>query len=72
MPNFFKFIHRSPNISEEHYPQTNPMSIRCPKNGERLQLDAERKCWVGASGGLRYPDMDGIPVLIADDAKAAD
>lgn len=47
-------------------------SIRCPKNGEPLRLDVDRKCWVGASGGLRYPDMDGIPVLIADDAKAAD
>lgn len=42
--------------------------LQCPKNREPLRLEAGR--WVGSAGGLSYPDMDGIPVLIAEDAKS--
>lgn len=45
--------------------------LRCPRNGGPLRLDAERGRWTGGAGGVSYPDLDGIPVLIAEDSKAA-
>ena len=44
--------------------------FRCPKNGEPLRLDPATGRWSGGAGGWSYPDLDGIPVLIAEDAKA--
>ncbi len=46
-------------------------SMRCPQTGEPLHLEPGRGGWVADKGRVSYPDMDGIPVLIASDAKAA-
>jgi hypothetical protein len=41
--------------------------LRCPVTGSRLRVD---EGWlVAETGGLRYPIRDGIPVLLAEEAK---
>ena len=41
--------------------------LRCPVTGSRLRLESG---WlVGETGGLRYPIREGIPVLLAEEAK---
>ena len=42
--------------------------LRSPVNGESVAFDPARKLWVETSGGRGFPDLRGIPVLIADDA----
>jgi uncharacterized protein YbaR (Trm112 family) len=39
----------------------------CPVTRSRLTQEGDEL--VGAVGGLRYPIRDGIPVLLADEAK---
>ena len=41
--------------------------LRCPVTGSRLRL--ESGFLVGEVGGLRYPIRDGVPVLLAEEAK---
>jgi uncharacterized protein len=43
--------------------------LRCPVTGGRLRFDAEHACLISDTGGLRYPVKDGIPVLLAEEAK---
>jgi uncharacterized protein YbaR (Trm112 family) len=41
--------------------------LRCPVTGSRLRLESG---WlIGETGGLRYPIREGIPVLLAEEAK---
>ena len=41
--------------------------FRCPRSKEKLEFDAEVSQWIG--GTWCYKDLDGIPVLVSDDAK---
>lgn len=41
--------------------------LRCPVTGSRLSL--HEGFLVAEVGGLRYPVRDGIPVLLAEEAK---
>jgi uncharacterized protein YbaR (Trm112 family) len=41
--------------------------LRCPVTGSKLSL--QDNCLVAEVGGLRYPVRDGIPVLLAEEAK---
>jgi uncharacterized protein YbaR (Trm112 family) len=43
--------------------------LRCPVTGGRLRFDADQSCLISDKGGLRYPVKDGIPVLLAEEAK---
>ena len=41
--------------------------VRCPVTRSRLRLEGD---WLVAEvGGLKYPVRDGIPVLLAEEAK---
>jgi uncharacterized protein YbaR (Trm112 family) len=41
--------------------------LRCPVTRGRLRLEGN---WlIGEVGGLRYPIRDGIPVLLAEEAR---
>ncbi len=41
--------------------------LRCPVTGSRLRLESG---WlIAETGGLRYPIREGIPVLLAEEAK---
>jgi ubiquinone/menaquinone biosynthesis C-methylase UbiE len=44
--------------------------LRSPIGGN-LTFDAARKCWTDTTSGKVFPDLDGIPVLIREDGKAA-
>jgi len=41
--------------------------LRCPVTGSRLRL--EQGWLIAETGGLRYPIREGIPVLLAEEAK---
>ncbi len=41
-----------------------------PKNRNDLRRDADKKHWVEANGQHAFPELNGIPVLIAEDAIA--
>lgn len=41
----------------------------CPVSGAQLQYDGERGELISAAAGLAYPVRDGIPVLLADEAR---
>jgi uncharacterized protein len=41
--------------------------LRCPVTKSRLRL--EQNWLISEVGGLRYPIRDGIPVLLAEEAK---
>jgi SAM-dependent methyltransferase len=41
--------------------------LRCPRTGTPLRLDSATGRWTG-DGGFSYPDLEGIPVLISEDA----
>ena len=43
------------------------VEYRCPVNGERLVRAGDEL--VGEKEGLRYPIVDGVPLLIADTAE---
>lgn len=44
--------------------------LLCPVTRSKLRLEGDEL--VGEVGGLRYPIRDGIPVLLADEAKLPD
>jgi SAM-dependent methyltransferase len=44
-----------------------PELLRSPVNGESLRFDPELKRWVENGSGGSFPDLNGIPVLIAED-----
>ena len=44
--------------------------LRSPVNGELLRFDAALKRWVETGSGASFPDLNGIPVLIAEDRLA--
>ena len=51
-------------------PDSDPFAnLRCPQSGEALHLDPKHGGWVDDQHTRSYPDMDGIPVLIAADRK---
>jgi hypothetical protein len=41
--------------------------LRCPVTGSNLRLEADHL--ISQVGGLRYPVRDGVPVLLAEEAK---
>lgn len=45
--------------------------LRSPLDGSALGFDPACNRWVGAKGGHSFPDLNGIPVLVGDDADSA-
>lgn len=41
----------------------------CPVSKTRLQYDAERQELISKAAGLAYPIRDGIPIMLADEAR---
>ena len=41
----------------------------CPITKTRLEYDVERQELVSRAAGLAYPIRDGIPVMLADEAR---
>lgn len=41
----------------------------CPVTKTRLQYDAERQELISKAAGLAYPIRDGIPIMLADEAR---
>ena len=44
--------------------------FRSPKNRNELNYDSAKKLWVEKNGGHAFPELNGIPILIAEDAIA--
>lgn len=44
----------------------------CPQTRAPLTYDAERQELVSRAAGLAYPIREGIPVMLADEARALD
>lgn len=44
----------------------------CPVTKTRLSYDAERQELVSRAAGLAYPIRDGIPIMLADEARTLD
>jgi uncharacterized protein YbaR (Trm112 family) len=45
-------------------------ALVCPQTGATLVYDAESQELVSKSARLAYPIRDGIPVMLADEARA--
>jgi uncharacterized protein YbaR (Trm112 family) len=43
--------------------------IRCPVSGGILTYDPVRQVLISPDAGLEYPVIDGIPMLLASEAK---
>ncbi len=43
--------------------------LRCPKSGGKLELDKERMELVCKKSKLAYPIVDGIPIMLLDEAR---
>jgi uncharacterized protein len=41
----------------------------CPVTKTRLEYDAEKQELVSKAAGLAYPIRDGIPIMLADEAR---
>ena len=41
----------------------------CPVTKTRLQYDAARQELISKAAGLAYPIRDGIPIMLADEAR---
>lgn len=44
----------------------------CPLTKTPLRYDAERQELISDRAGLAYPIRDGIPIMLADDARRLD
>jgi uncharacterized protein YbaR (Trm112 family) len=52
--------------------RTNPRLLEllvCPVTKTRLQYDAEKPELISRAAGLAYPIRDGIPIMLADEAR---
>jgi uncharacterized protein YbaR (Trm112 family) len=52
--------------------RTNPRLLEllvCPVTKTRLQYDAEKQELISCAAGLAYPIRDGIPIMLADEAR---
>lgn len=43
--------------------------LRCPKSGGKLELDKEKMELVCKESRLAYPIIDGIPIMLLDEAR---
>ncbi len=43
--------------------------LRCPKSGGKLELDKEKMELVCRESKLAYPIIDGIPIMLLDEAR---
>ena len=53
----------------------NPQMLEaliCPQTHSTLSYHAERQELVSKAAGLAYPIRDGIPVMLADEARSLD
>ena len=44
----------------------------CPLTGEKLCYDATAQELIAKQAGLAYPIRDGIPIMLADEARQID
>jgi uncharacterized protein len=44
--------------------------LACPKCKQKVQLDEEGSALVCENDRLRYPIVDGIPVMLIDEAQS--
>lgn len=42
----------------------------CPVTRQKLRYDVARNALVSDAAGLAYPVRDGVPILIADEARS--
>ena len=52
--------------------RTNPRLLEllvCPVTKTRLHYDAEKQELISRAAGLAYPIRDGIPIMLADEAR---
>jgi uncharacterized protein YbaR (Trm112 family) len=47
-------------------------ALVCPQTHGKLAYDAERQELISRSAHLAYPIRDGIPVMLASEARALD
>lgn len=47
-------------------------ALVCPRTQSRLSYDAEKQELVSKKAGLAFPIRNGIPVMLADEARVID
>lgn len=47
-------------------------ALVCPRTGARLDYDSEAQELISKPARLAYPIRNGIPVMLADEARALD
>lgn len=47
-------------------------ALICPQTQSRLEYDAEKQELISKEAGLAYPIRDGIPIMLAEEARALD
>lgn len=47
-------------------------ALVCPMTHARLSYDADKQELISKNAGLAYPIRDGIPVMLADEARKLD
>ncbi|MFD2739696.1 Trm112 family protein [Sulfitobacter aestuarii] len=47
-------------------------ALICPRSQSSLRYDAERQELISDAAGLAYPIRNGIPVMLADEARELD
>ena len=59
-------------MSETHCDSRLLTLLVCPVTKTRLTYDAERQELVSRVAGLAYPIRDGIPIMLAEEARELD
>ncbi len=62
---------RLKNMSQEIDPKLLEILV-CPLTKVPLRYDAEKQELISDQAGLAYPIRDGIPVMLADEARQMD
>lgn len=60
-------------MSQDESPRIDPKLLEilvCPLTKGPLRYDAEAQELISEQAGLAYPIRDGIPIMLADEARA--
>lgn len=57
-------------MSEPEFDRRMLEALICPRTGGRLSYDAEKQELVSETARLAFPIRNGIPIMLADEARS--